>query len=92
MVAAHSRTAKGKLPTGAGRLPIPVHDPCSNLVDELLVTIFVAAKQTSREPISRIVGFLDRGIKVFDTDYIQQRAEQLFIASVGNFCDVDQAR
>jgi len=69
MVAAHARTSEGKPSTGTGRLPVPVYDPGSNLVDELFVAVFVAAKQSSRESISRIVGFFDRGIEVFDSNH-----------------------
>ena len=90
MVAAQSTPAEREFATGPGRLTVPINDAGTDLVNELLITVFVATEKSCRESVRCIVGFRDGGIKIFDANDVEQRTEQFFIASIGNFRHVDQ--
>ncbi|KPW91129.1 hypothetical protein ALO75_200051 [Pseudomonas syringae pv. coryli] len=92
MVARGTDPAERCAAGGAGQLFVPVDDPGAAVQPELLIARFGVRQQTCRQAITGGVGFGDGGVETGVADDLQQRAEQLFVGSIGHRADIDNAR
>ncbi|MNF72799.1 hypothetical protein D3C84_547820 [compost metagenome] len=92
MVARSADTTERRAARSTGQLFVPVDDTGAAFQPELLITRFRIRQQTCGQAVSSVVGFSDRRFEIGVADYLQQRAEQLFVRAIGNCGDIDDSR